>query len=193
MSICCTGHKQPAKMAVQGRGDRARGGSAAYAREGDYYRYYEINPLVETVARQEFSFISGCPGKVDVSIGDGRLLLERENDPPYDLLAVYAFSGDSIPVHLLTVEAVELYFRRLGPGGILALHISNHHLDLVHVVEQIRSALGLKAVLISSPGRSEKEILVSDWVLLTKDRDLAQVPGIGEVARELKSKPGISL
>lgn len=180
----------PRRVGVIGLG---AGALLAYAREGDYYRYYEINPLVETVARREFSFISDCPGKVEIAIGDGRLLLERENGEPYDLLAVDAFSGDSIPVHLLTAEAVQLYFSRLGPEGILALHISNHYLDLIPVVEQIRSALGLQAVLVSHPGMSDKEILGSDWVLMTKDRDLTKIPAIGTVAEELKGRVGVSL
>ncbi|MEN6466162.1 MAG: fused MFS/spermidine synthase [Syntrophaceae bacterium] len=180
----------PRRVGVIGLG---AGALLSYAREGDYYHFYEINPLVESVARQEFSFISDCPGKVEISIGDGRLLLERENCAPYDLLAVDAFSGDSIPVHLLTVEAVQLYFSRLAPGGILALHISNHHLDLIPIVEQIRSTLGLKAVLISAPGRDDKQIFGSDWVLMTADRDLAAIPEIGGVAQALKTKPGISL
>jgi SAM-dependent methyltransferase len=182
--------KGPRRVGVIGLG---AGALLAYAREGDYYHYYEINPLVESVARQEFSFIPDCAGKVEISIGDGRLLLERESNPPYDLLVVDAFSGDSIPVHLLTMEAVQLYFRHLEPGGILALHVSNHHLDLVPVVEQIRSASGMRAVLISNPGKSENEILASDWVLMTKDRDLTAMPDIAKFAQELKSKPGISI
>jgi SAM-dependent methyltransferase len=180
----------PCRVGVIGLG---AGALLSYAREGDCYRFYEINPLVESVARQEFSFISGCPGRVEIAIGDGRLLLEREESAPYDLLVVDAFSGDSIPVHLLTVEAVQLYFRHLKPGGILALHISNHHLDLIPIVEQIRATLGLKAVFISAPGKDDRQIFSSDWVLMTASRDLAAIPDIGSVAQELQSEPGISL
>jgi len=182
--------KGPRRVGLIGLG---AGALLSYARRGDFYHYYEINPLVESAARQEFSFIADCPGKVDISIGDGRLLLDREKDAPYDLLAVDAFSGDSIPVHLLTVEAVRLYFRHLKPGGILALHISNHHLDLVPVVEQIRSALGLKAVLISSAENNAKKVFAADWVLMTLDRDLTTITEIGKISQELKGSPGISL
>ncbi|MGA2225414.1 MAG: fused MFS/spermidine synthase [Syntrophobacteraceae bacterium] len=163
----------------------------AYARPGDYYHYYEINTLVKSVALRQFSYISDCLGKVDISIGDGRLLLEREKDQQYDLLAVDAFSGDSIPVHLLTVEAVRLYFRHLKPDGILALNITNLHLDLAPVVERICSTLGKNAVLISNVGQSDKGIFSSDWVLMTTFRDLTTIPEIGEVAKELESKPGL--
>jgi SAM-dependent methyltransferase len=178
----------PRRVGVIGLGT---GTLLAYARLGDYYHYYEINPLVKSVALRQFSFISDCQGKVDISIGDGRLLLEGEKDQQYDLLAVDAFSGDSIPVHLLTVEAVQLYFRHLKPDGILALHLTNLHLDLAPVVGQIRSILAKKAVIISNAGNYDKGIFSSDWVLMTTVRDLTTIPEIGKVAKELKSKPGI--
>lgn len=167
------------------------GSLLGYARQGDYYHFYEINPLVKDVAQKEFSFISDCPGKVDISIGDGRLLLEQESGQQYDLLVVDAFSSDSIPVHLLTVEAVQLYFRHLKPNGILALHISNLHLNLAPVVEQIRSTLGKQAVLISNKGDHDKEIYDSDWVLMTTNRNLTTIPEIKKVATKLESKQGI--
>lgn len=166
------------------------GSLLGYARQGDYYHYYEINPLVKDVAQKEFSFISGCPSKVDISIGDGRLLLEQESDQPYDLLVVDAFSGDSIPVHLLTVEAVRLYFRHLKPKGILALHISNAYLNLAPVVEQIRSTLGKQAILISNKG-GDKIIYDSEWVLMTTNRNLMTIPEIKKVAVKLESKPNV--
>ena len=107
---------------------------AAYGRLGDYYRYYEINPLVVRVARSEFTFLADCHGKLDIAMGDARLSLEREQPENFDVLAVDAFSGDAIPVHLLTSEAMDLYFRHLRPDGILAVHISNRYLDLVPVL-----------------------------------------------------------
>ena len=107
---------------------------AAYGRLGDYIRYYEINPLVLRVARKEFFFLKDCKAKLDVAMGDARLSLEREPPQNFDVLAVDAFSSDSIPVHLLTKEAMELYFRHLRPDGILAVHISNRYLDLQPVL-----------------------------------------------------------
>ncbi len=180
--------QRPRRVGIIGLGV---GSLLAYARPGDYYRIYEINPLVENVARKEFSFISDCIGKVDILIGDGRLLLEQENNQQYDLLAVDAFSGDSIPVHLLTVEALQLYFRHLKPGGILAFHISNLHLDLAPIVEQLRSTLGKQAVLISTEGDDDKEIYDSDWVLMTSDRSLMKIPEIKKAASELEAQKGL--
>ena len=98
---------------------------ASYGRAGDYYRIYEINPLVLEVARREFTYLLDCPAKVDVVLGDARLSLEREPSQQFDVLAVDAFSGDAIPVHLLTLETFRLYFRHLRPDGILAVHVSN--------------------------------------------------------------------
>jgi hypothetical protein len=167
------------------------GSLSAYARPGDVYRFYEINPLVKNVALREFSYLSDCKGKVDILIGDGRLVLEQESDQHYDLLVVDAFSSDSIPVHLLTVEAIQLYFRHLKPDGILALHISNIHLDLAPVIEELRSTLGKRAILIADDGDDDKEIYTSDWVLMTTSRDLLKIPGLKEAATELRSQPGL--
>ena len=106
------------------------GTTAAYGRAGDYYRFYEINPQVRAIAETEFTFLADCPCRVETAIGDARLSLEREAPQNFDVLAVDAFSGDSIPVHLLTTEAMQLYSRHLKPDGILAFHISNRYLDL---------------------------------------------------------------
>ena len=115
------------------------GTTAAYGRLGDYIRYYEINPLVLELARKEFFFLADCKAKLDVAMGDARLSLEQElkdgHPQNFDVLAVDAFSSDSIPVHLLTKEAMDLYFRHLRPDGILAVHISNRYLNLQPVLE----------------------------------------------------------
>ena len=106
-------------MGVLGLG---AGALAAFAEHrGDHFRFYEINPLVEKLARTEFSYLTDARGKVEVVLGDGRLSLEREPDQHYDLLVADAFSGDAVPAHLLTKQALELYFRHLKPGGILAV------------------------------------------------------------------------
>jgi hypothetical protein len=164
------------------------GSLSAYARPGDIYRFYDINPLVEKVATQKFSYLSDCRGKVEVLIGDGRLLLEQETDQHYDLLVVDAFSSDSIPVHLLTIEALQLYFRHLKLDGILALHISNLHLDLAPVIDRMRSALNKRAILITNEENDDEEIYGSDWVLMTSTRNLCDVPEIKEVAADLRSR-----
>jgi spermidine synthase len=154
----------PLRVGIIGLG---AGSLAAYASLGDVFRFYEINPLVVKLAWDEFTFLGDCRGKVDIILGDGRLSLERERDRHYDLLVVDAFSGDAIPVHLLTREAIKLYFRHLKTGGILALHITNTHLDLEPVVEKLRTALGKHAVLISTESNEKRNIYRSRWALLT--------------------------
>jgi spermidine synthase len=164
---------------------------ATYAGPGDLYRFYEINPLVLDLAQKEFTFLEECEGKTEVLLGDGRLLLEREADQHYDLLVVDAFSGDSIPVHLLTVESVRLYFRHLKKDGILALHTSNTHLDLRPVVERIAARLGKKTFCVINPGEEEKEIYGSDWVLLTSSEDLSENPFFLGQGAALPERPWI--
>lgn len=144
---------------------------ASYGREGDYYRFYEINPLVLQLARTEFSFLPDCKAKLDVALGDARLLLEREieADPAgqqFDVLAVDAFSSDSIPVHLLTKEAMDLYFRHLKPDGILAVHISNRYLDLQPVLEGEVKATGRIGRLVDNDEDESQDVFSSTWVLI---------------------------
>ncbi len=140
---------------------------AAYARPGDYYRYYEINPLVERVARSEFTFLADCRGKVEVAMGDARLSLEREQPENFDVLAVDAFSSDAIPVHLLTREAMDLYFRHLRPDGILAMHISNRHLDLEPVLAGEARSSGRRARRVENEDDEGAGVFASTWVLIT--------------------------
>ena len=111
---------------------------AAYGRLGDYIRYYEINPLVLELARKEFFFLPDCKAKLDVAMGDARLSLEQEKDGRRRISTCSRwtpFRAIRFPVHLLTKEAMELYFRHLRPDGILAVHISNRYLDLQPVLE----------------------------------------------------------
>jgi len=140
---------------------------AAYGRRGDAFRFYEINPLVERIARTEFLFLRESEAAVDCALGDARLTLEREAPRHYHLLAVDAFSGDSIPVHLLTLEAFQLYFRHLEPDGILAVHISNRYLDLEPVVEQAARALGKETLVVDTAEDEDADVFAATWVLLT--------------------------
>jgi SAM-dependent methyltransferase len=143
------------------------GTSAAYGRAGDYYRFYEINPLVRAIAQRDFTFLADCRCQVDIAIGDARLSLEREAPENFDVLAVDAFSSDSIPVHLLTFEAMQLYFRHLRPDGILAVHISNRYLDLQPVVDGIARATGHAARLVVNGEDDSRDIFRAEWVLVT--------------------------
>jgi SAM-dependent methyltransferase len=148
---------------------------ASYGRLGDYYRFYEINPLVLRLARTEFTFLNDCKAKVEVAMGDARLSLEKEADEHFDVLAVDAFSSDSIPVHLLTREAMEVYFRHLNPDGILAVHISNRYLDLQPVLAGQMRAAGKIARVFDTEEDESADVFGATWVLLT-----APAPGFDQ-------------
>lgn len=139
---------------------------ASYGRWGDYIRYYEINPLVEKIAHTQFTFVNDCKGKLDIAMGDARLSLEREAPENFDVLAVDAFSSDSIPVHLLTRQAMQLYFHHLQPDGILAVHISNRYLDLEPVIEGEAKALGKTAREVDSDDDDATDVFAATWILL---------------------------
>ncbi len=161
--------KGPVRVGVIGLG---AGTMAAYARPGDYFRFYDINPLVIELAQREFTFLSGAPQKIDVVQGDARLSLEREEPQKFDLLCVDAFSGDSIPVHLLTKEAFAQYFRHLAPGGVLAVHVTNKHLELAPVVKLLASDQRAHSRLIINTDEDERQIYGSDWVVVTRDENI---------------------
>lgn len=139
---------------------------ASYGREGDYFRFYEINPLVLKLARTEFTFLSDSKAKIDVAMGDARLSLEREPDQNFDVLAVDAFSSDSIPVHLLTYESMKLYMRHLAPGGILAVHISNRYLDLQPVLAGEVKTTGSVARVVDNEEDDSQDVFSATWVLI---------------------------
>lgn len=163
----------PIRVGVIGLGT---GTIAAYGRAGDYYRYYEINPLVKGISLgQQFTFLTDCKCAYDVAMGDARLSLERELDrgqpEHFDVLAVDAFSSDSIPVHLLTKEAMELYFRHLNAKGILAVHISNRYLDLQPVLAGEAEATGKSARVVDTDDDDSQDVFGATWVLLTSPAD----------------------
>lgn len=142
---------------------------STYGREGDYYRIYEINPLVERIAQTEFSFYPHSRADKRILMGDARLTLERQEPQNLDLLAVDAFSSDAIPIHLLTREALELYFRHLKPSGILALHVSNRYLNLIPVCARGAEWLHKQAMVVyDEPEESYEQS--TTWVLVTSDR-----------------------
>jgi predicted O-methyltransferase YrrM len=171
--------KGPKRIGVIGLG---AGTLAAYGETGDVFRFYEINPSVLEIAQNQFSFLADSPAHIEVVVGDGRLSLERERPQNYDLLVVDAFSGDSIPVHLLSREAMGVYFRHMRPGGLLAVHISNASLDLWPVVSASASARNKTAVLIVN--RENKELAVSEavWAVVADSAELLGRPPLAQVA-----------
>jgi hypothetical protein len=151
------------------------GSLGAYASPGQTWTFFEINPAIERIARdpEYFTYLSTCAPQATVVIGDARLSLERIPDSSFDVLFVDAFSSDAIPVHLMTTEAMQLYFRKLAPGGILALHISNRYLALTPVVAGVAKAAGLvAAVQVHQPTDAQltmsSEITVSRWTILAR-------------------------
>jgi len=155
---------------------------AAYGRPGDTYRFYDINPLVIDIARSQFRFVPESKAKVDIVLGDARLSLEREPPQNYDILAVDAFSSDAIPVHLLTREAFALYFRHLQPGGVLAVHVSNTHLDLAPVAGLAADSLGKRSVVIDTSDEDESAVFGATWVLVSSRESLFRYPFIQHAA-----------
>jgi hypothetical protein len=173
------GQRGPLTVGVIGLG---AGTIAAYGRRGDRYSFYEINPLDVEVANSEFSFLRDSPAKVDVVVGDARLSLEQETPQGFDILVVDAFSGDSIPIHLLTQQAFELYFRQLRPGGLLAVHISNEYEDLEPVVGSVAGSLGKKMVLITNADDHPAGIFAANWAIVGDAAALAAEPRIEDAS-----------
>src|SRR6266853_468636 len=162
--------KGPIRAGIIGLGS---GVLSNYGRKGDYFRIYEINPLIERIAQSFFTFYPHSPADKGILMGDARLTLERQlNDgcpQNYDILAVDAFSSDAIPVHLLTREAIQLYFLHLKPEGVLALHISNRYLDLKPVSVGGAQTVGRQARAVEDEGDQASYFSSSTWVLVTSD------------------------
>jgi hypothetical protein len=159
----------PKRVATVGLGT---GTIASYAEPGDFYCFYEINPNVRTLATTEFTYLSDAEqrgAKVTIELGDARISMERQKPQQYDIIALDAFSGDAIPAHLLTKESFEEYFRHLNDGGIIAVHISNRHLDLAPVVGALGEHFGIPVTRISSEDSDHVGEASSDWLLLTSN------------------------
>ena len=133
-------YEGPGYIGVVGLG---AGSVACYARPGQKYTYYEIDPLVAKIAQDPayFSYLSNCTPDAELVLDDGRLSLGSESDGKFDLLLIDAFSSDSVPAHLLTVEAVDLYLSRVSETGLLVMHISNRHMDLSQIVARVADHL----------------------------------------------------
>jgi SAM-dependent methyltransferase len=165
---------------------------AVYGRKGDVYRFYEINPQVVDVARREFSFLGDSGAEIETVLGDARLAMEREAPQSYDVLVIDAFSSDSIPVHLITREAMAVYVRHMKPGGVIAFHVTNRFLRLSPVVKRIADDTGLHAALIED-GAEDSELASTDWVLVTRDKALLERPGIAQYVSPIESIPGLGV
>jgi hypothetical protein len=180
----------PRRVGVIGLG---AGALAAYARPGDLFRFYEIDPQVAAVAVSEFTYLRDSPAQTDIILGDGRLSLEREPAQNYDLLAIDAFSGDSIPMHLITREAMAAYVRHLKPDGAMVFQATNRFVDIAPVVERLAAEFGLTAVLVSDAAESDDGadywVSATDQIIVTRNARLLAAEPIQSVAQPLLPRP----
>jgi hypothetical protein len=179
---------------------------AAYAGQGDSICFYEIDADIVALATtgRWFTYVRDCQARgaqVDIKLGDARLTLASEQTsgrpPRYHALVVDAFSGDAIPIHLLTIEAMELYLGRLtttaldGVDGALAVHVSNRYLDLERVVRAAARHFGVSAILIESPGNAQQAINSADWAILSRNETLLSQLAPFDSSLEEAAKPPV--
>ena len=163
------------------RADRARhvgvvglgaGTLATYGKQGDRFRFYEINDSVIELANDYFTFLYNAQASVKLVLGDARLTLEREESQAFDVLVLDAFSGDAIPVHLLTREAMEIYRRHLNEDGVLAVHISNLYFDLKAIVTGLALNASYESTIVSDDDAACPGALKSCWVLMSAKKEI---------------------
>ena len=181
--------QQDQRVGVIGLGT---GTLAVWGKPGDNYHFYDINPQVVDIARTEFTYLNDSKAKIDVSLGDARLSLEREAPHDFDVLAVDAFSSDSIPVHLITREAMAVYLKHIKPGGAIVFHVTNRFLKLAPVVKQIADDLQLHTALISDDAE-DTSYSKTDWVIVTRDKALLEKEAIAKKTSEIDPIPGLRM
>jgi hypothetical protein len=171
----------PRRVGIVGLG---AGTLTAYAKSGDEYTFYEIDPQVVDFADGYFTYLADARergAKLRIVVDDARLALEREQSQKFDVLVLDAFSGDAIPVHLLTVEAFEVYLGQLRQSsGVLAIHITNRNLDLAPVVKAAADRLGLDARIVDSAANDFALIQAATWILLYPREQVGEVNRVGQ-------------
>ena len=168
-------YQGPQHVGIMGLG---AGTVATYGQKGDRYRFYELDPDVLNIATHYFSFLKKSKADVNVVLGDARLSMESESPQNFDIIVMDAFTGDAPPVHLLTVEAFDVYLKHLKPNGILALNISNRHIDMGPLIAKIGNLNNMKGVEIVNSGTNNIYESSSTWVLLTRDRQFINHPAV---------------
>jgi hypothetical protein len=187
LRYCCNA---PKRVGVIGLGV---GTLAAYGKPGDEVHFYEINPDVVRIANDVFTYLRETPARHEITLGDARVSLEQEVPQQFDVLAVDAFSGDAIPVHLLTREAVALYLRHLKPNGILAIHTSNTYLALAPVTLQLARSFGYPAISILSGSDDDECISTANWVLITRNSEFLNLPIVAKDEQSVTIPSGLRL
>ena len=180
--------EKPRRVGIIGLGT---GTIATYGSKGDVFRFYDINPDVVTIARRDFTYLKDTEATIEISLGDARLSLEREPVQNFDVLAIDAFSSDSIPVHLITLEAVEIYEKHMKPDGVIAFHVSNRFLDLKPVVNLIAEKRGLNVAWVRDS--YDDGSTTSDWVLLSRENSQFLRPEILDGSFIIVPQPGLRL
>ena len=182
---------KPRRIGILGLGC---GTLAAYGRPGDTLRIYEINPQVVEIARSQFTYLKDSLARAEIEVGDGRLVLETEPSQQFDVLVMDAFSGDSVPVHLITKEAFHEYFRHMKPDGIVAVNVTNHYLDLRPVIAAAAAAFG-KVALLYQYHPDEDNFLCFDcaWVLIMDPSAASALPRLERAGDPLRPRPKFRL
>ncbi len=180
---------KPLRIGVIGLG---AGALAVYAGENDTIVFYELDPQVAEVAWDEFSFLGDVPGTVEVVIGDGRLSLEREEPRNYDVLAIDAFSGDSIPMHLITREAMAVYLKHLEPDGAIVFQATNRYIDIAPVVQALAAENGMTAVAVSDePPEADDQgywLSSTDQIIVTRNPAILNAPAVKQGALPIEPR-----
>lgn len=153
-----------------------------YGKANDYFRLYDINPTVAEIAQTYFTYLKNTAASYDIVISDARLAMEREPPQDFDILILDAFSGDAIPMHLLTEQALQLYRRHLRPDSVLAIHITNHYLDLKPLISGMARQAGYHYLFVQSKASSDSlGRYRSDWALLSNNQAFLHSPVFAEV------------
>ena len=182
LRFCCQGRAR--NIGVIGLGV---GTIATYGQRGDRIRFYEINPAVTPIAQNLFTYLRESQAQITIADGDARNSLSHEPPQRFDVLAVDAFSGDAIPLHLLTTQALDLYKRHLAPGGILAFHISNQHVDLEPEIALLARAAGIDVRRVSSIANEQRGEYTATWMLLTNSSAFFTQPEVASQVRQPSS------
>ena len=177
------------KVGVIGLG---AGTLAVYGKKGDVYRLYELNPDVIEIANKEFSFLKDSDATITTVLGDARLSLEKEAIQQFDVLAVDAFTGDSIPVHLVTQQAMTLYWKHMKPQGIIAFHVTNQYLNLAPVLVNIAKQQGLHYALIKDV-TDNPSLRDTDWILIAKDPSVLEQTAIRKATGQITPIPKLGI
>ncbi len=179
LRFCCQGRAR--NVGVVGLGV---GTIAAYGKTGDRIRFYEINPAVTPIAQNLFTYLRESGADISIVEGDARSSLAREQPQNFDVLVIDAFSGDAIPLHLLTAQAIEIYKRHLAPGGILAFHISNQHVDLEPEIALLARSAGMDVRRVSSFANEQRGEFTATWMLATENSNFFTQPEVAERVKQ---------